>query len=353
MTKSAEDMISVSTSTVIEIISSQLEAAEQGLEVVPPFLWGPPGVGKSSLVAQAAAKMGVGFIDLRLVQMDPVDLRGLPYLMEAGENGVKAFGFAQPSYLPTNGRGVLFLDELPQANPMVMNAASELVLDRRCGDYKLPQGWIVVAAGNRRTDRSATNELPGHMKNRFAHLLVTPQFEDWMNWAKTPRAEGGGEIHEGLVQYLERNRSRLNEYNPNMVSSPTSRTWEFVSRVLKTVQEPEARNAMIAGCIGKNGATELRAFLFNESEIPSLAEVLNDPEGVQIPDSPQLVATLMENLAAAASPDDSDKIAKFLVRCSNEHAMVFLTQVWVGKDQAKWAKSEAMAPMFKSAGLTE
>src|SRR5205807_8790447 len=114
----------------------------------PVYLWGRPGVGKSSLVRQAAAVLGLGLVDVRATLLDPVDLRGLPRLV--GDAAV----WCPPAFLPKTGEGVLFLDELAQAPPLVQAACLQLVLDRRVGEYELPSGWAVVAASNRAEARA-------------------------------------------------------------------------------------------------------------------------------------------------------------------------------------------------------
>src|SRR5476649_2655661 len=121
----------------------------------PGFLWGPPGVGKSEVVAQVARTVG-HLIDVRAVLLDPVDLRGLPHI-----NGGGRAHWCPPDFLPHDpaSTGVLFLDELPQAPQLVQNACLQLALDRRIGEYELPPGWCVVAAGNRETDRAHTTRL--------------------------------------------------------------------------------------------------------------------------------------------------------------------------------------------------
>src|SRR5262245_26747070 len=116
----------------------------------PAFIWGGPGVGKSSVVHQIAKKKKLELIDIRAILLDPVDLRGLPRASKSGETE-----WLTPAFLPKSGKGILFLDELNVAPPMVQAACYQLVLDRKLGDYELPSGWYVCAAGNRETDGAA------------------------------------------------------------------------------------------------------------------------------------------------------------------------------------------------------
>jgi MoxR-like ATPase len=145
----------------------------------PAYVWGSPGVGKSSVVRQAADALGLDLVDLRVTLLDPVDLRGRPRL--ADDSCV----WVPPAFLPRGGAGVLFLDELAQAPPLVQAACLQLTLDRRLGEYALPDGWSVVAAGNRAEDRAGGHRPITPLLNRFVHLDLEVDAEEWQRWAAT------------------------------------------------------------------------------------------------------------------------------------------------------------------------
>jgi MoxR-like ATPase len=136
----------------------------------PVMLWGPPGVGKSDIVGQIAERHDVPVLDIRLSQMEPSDLRGIPF--RSGE----LVEWAIPAMLPDAQRhgtsGVLFLDEITSAPPSVSAAAYQLILDRRLGQYRVPDGWAIFAAGNRQGDRGVTYTMPAPLANRFSHFDV-------------------------------------------------------------------------------------------------------------------------------------------------------------------------------------
>jgi MoxR-like ATPase len=111
-------------------------------ERVPLHIWGACGVGKSQIVAQVAADRKCEFLDIRAVQLDPVDLRGLPRISADRAEWVP------PKFFPLDGEGILFLDELTSAPQMTQAGCYQLVLDRKLGEYRLPDGWLVIAAGN-------------------------------------------------------------------------------------------------------------------------------------------------------------------------------------------------------------
>lgn len=189
----------------------------------PVFLWGPPGVGKSQIVAQTAAGLGLDLIDIRAVLLDPVDLRGLPQIDADGRTHWRA-----PAFLPAGGQGVLFLDELNAAPPLVQAACYQLILDRALGEYQLPDGWTVLAAGNRDQDRAVTHRMPSALANRFVHLEIEAHLEDWVAWATCCG------IRPEVISFLRFRPSLLHDFDPAVASRafPTPRSWQFVSVML-------------------------------------------------------------------------------------------------------------------------
>ena len=136
---------------------------------IPVFVWGNPGVGKSSIIKQIANDKAMEFIDLRLSLLDPTDLRGIPFFDVNNKSAV----WAKPEFLPdTNSLayGILFLDEINSAPPTVQAAAYQLILDRKIGEYTLPVNYAIVAAGNYESDRGVTYRMPTPLANRFVHL---------------------------------------------------------------------------------------------------------------------------------------------------------------------------------------
>ena len=145
---------------------------------IPTFIWGSPGVGKSSLVAQIALEKNMKFIDLRLSLLDPTDLRGIPFFAKEEKKAV----WAKPEFLPDTDcldYGILFLDEINSAPPTIQAAAYQLILDRKIGEYTLPQNYSIIAAGNYETDRGVTYRMPTPLANRFVHLNFDLDFESW------------------------------------------------------------------------------------------------------------------------------------------------------------------------------
>jgi hypothetical protein len=242
-------------------------------ELQPVWLWGPPGTGKSKLIHKWARTVGE-LRDLRACLLESVDLRGLPKLTN------DAAVWLPPAFLPRSGRGVLFLDELAQAPIPVQNACLQLALDRKVGEYTLPDGWHVVAASNRLEDRAGVNRTTSALNSRFLHLDLEVSSDDWLTWA----AEEG--VSPEVRSFISFRPSLLHKFDPAERSSPNPRSWEFVSRLLPKVPGPEAEHPIVAGLVGKGAAAEFLAHRRIYSSIPNLDELLY--KGAKIPDDPSV-----------------------------------------------------------------
>lgn len=239
----------------------------------PVMLWGPPGVGKSQMVAQVGARHGAPVIDIRLSQMEPSDLRGIPF--RTGEH----VEWATPSMLPDAERhgpeGILFLDEITSAPPSVSAAAYQLILDRRLGDYRVPDGWAIFAAGNRQGDRGVTYAMPAPLANRFAHFEVETHLDDWASWAY---ASG---IDERIIAFLRFRPELLFDFDPahNPVAFPSPRSWEFAHRALqKFGEEPQLLGEGLQACVGPAAGIEAAAFIGNLDRLPDIDAILEGDE---------------------------------------------------------------------------
>jgi len=243
----------------------------------PVMLWGPPGVGKSQMVAQIAARHDVPVIDIRLSQMEPSDLRGIPF--RQGER----VEWAVPAMLPDVERhgpnGVLFLDEITSAPPVVSAAAYQLILDRRLGEYRVPDGWAIFAAGNRQGDRGVTYSMPAPLANRFSHFEVETHLDDWAAWAY---ASG---IDEQVIAFLRFRPELLFDFDPahNPVAFPSPRSWEFAHRALrKFADAPDLLPGALQACVGPAAGIELSAFVANLDQMPDL-DAITRGELVSVP----------------------------------------------------------------------
>jgi hypothetical protein len=239
----------------------------------PTMLWGPPGVGKSQVVAQVASRHGVPVIDIRLSQMEPSDLRGIPFRVD---NLVE---WAIPEMLPDAQRhgpeGILFLDEITSAAPTVSAAAYQLILDRRLGEYQVPPGWAIFAAGNRQGDRGVTYSMPAPLANRFSHIEFEVNLDDWVTWAY---ANG---IDERLIAFLRFRPELLFDFDPahNPVAFPSPRSWEFAHRALQKFHDtPAILSGTLQACVGPAAGIELHAFIENLDKMPDIDAIVAGSE---------------------------------------------------------------------------
>jgi AAA domain (dynein-related subfamily) len=222
---------------------------------VSVMIWGAPGIGKSSIVAQIAQDYELDFVDVRLSQLAPTDLRGLP----VAEDGISKW--YPPEFLPRNGKGILFLDELNMAPPAMQGVAQQLILDRRVGSYTVPEGWYVWAAGNRKEDRASVFDMPSPLANRFLHLQVEADFESF----KTYALEAG--VHEQAIAFLCFRPNLLHKIDPQQPAWPSPRSWVMASLLHKASLD-------VAPAIGIPTAAEFAAFITLYETLPNLAPIL-------------------------------------------------------------------------------
>jgi hypothetical protein len=258
------------------VLDREFLSAREGHHT-PVMLWGPPGIGKSQIIAQVAERHAAPMIDIRLSQMEPTDLRGIPFRIE---NRVE---WAIPSMLPDAQRhgphGILFLDEITSAPPSVSAAAYQLILDRRLGDYEVPAGWAIFAAGNRQGDRGVTYTMPAPLANRFSHFEVETNIDDWVSWAY---AKG---MDDRLIGFLRFRPELLFDFNPahNPVAFPSPRSWEFAHRTLQKFGDaPGLLLPTLQSCVGPAAGLELHAFIENLENMPDLDAILRG-EPVAVP----------------------------------------------------------------------
>ena len=230
------------------------------------MIWGAPGIGKSSIVAQAAAAAGLDFIDVRLSQLAPTDLRGLPVPQHAADGSAGTARWYPPEFLPRGGTGVLFLDELNMASPSMQGVAQQLILDRRVGSYVLPEGWFVWAAGNRKEDRASVFDMPAPLANRFVHLEVAADLESFKAHAI---AQG---VSEQVLAFLAFRPDLLHRMDPARPAWPSPRSWFMADALMKA-------NLAADGVIGAAAAAEFRTFLAVYRNVPDLEAILGGRGG--------------------------------------------------------------------------
>jgi hypothetical protein len=229
---------------------------------IPTFVFGPPGVGKSDQVQQAAG--GDRVIDVRLSMLDPVDLRGLPTVSK-GKDGPEV-EWARPEFIPAEGKGIIVFDELNTAPIAVQNAALQIILDRRCGPHKLGDGWYIVACGNKAAHRAHVNPMSAPLRNRFAIVEYEPTVEAWTRWAVR------NEVSDDVVAFL-------NFSGEHLMSEPTDehsnfaspRAWARVSQFIKAdISDVESYTQLV----GRGSAVAFSAFQEEIADMPDIDELI-------------------------------------------------------------------------------
>lgn len=291
-------------------LSAYLSSLIEHRLLLSAMIWGPPGVGKSSIVAQTARAHGLGFIDVRLSQLAPTDLRGLPVPVD----GVSKW--YPPEFLPTGGAGVLFLDELNMAPPTMQGMAQQLILDRKVGSYTLPEGWFVWAAGNRKEDRAAVFDMPAPLANRFVHLEVSPDLESFKHYGF------GAGIHERILAFLAFRPALLHQIDSKRPAWPSPRSWEMASALMKWGLD-------VAPVVGEGAAAELEAFARVYEVLPQLGAILAGQFSHPFPQEPsQRYALTMGLTLRVETARDGVNAFRYLVKSSPiEWAQLFVTDL--------------------------
>jgi hypothetical protein len=239
----------------------------------PIFLWGPPGIGKSDVVSEVTQELGGFMIDLRMAQMEPTDIRGIPFF----NRDLNKMDWAPPIDLPDDELAskypiiVLFLDELNSAPPAVQAAAYQLILNRRIGKYKLPDNVVLIAAGNRDSDKGVTYRMPMPLANRFLHLEMRADFASWQNWAVNKN------IHKDVVGYLSFSKQDIYNFDSKSSSRafPTPRSWCFVSDLLNDDDtDADTLFNLVAGAVGEGLAVKFMAHRKVSGRMPEPSDIL-------------------------------------------------------------------------------
>jgi len=310
-------------SQIVEAINLCIEANQ------PVMLHGSPGVGKSAVVRQVAAQRGIDLIDLRLSQLDPVDLRGVPSV----DTKKRITSWNTPNFLPTDGKGILFLDEINSAAQATQAAAYQLVLDRKLGDYVLPPGWVIIAAGNRSTDRAIVNQMSTALKNRFIHLNYEVNIDDWCDWALR------NDIAVEVLGFIRFRPMLLNEFEQrndtkeerervqrlkDAQSFATPRSWEFLSKVVQQKPSANIEYELYTGIVGEGAAAEFMGYLKYYRDLPNLDALLMNPGAAKVPEEPATLYALATGLATKATQDNMERVVKYALRLPPEFQVLLM-----------------------------
>lgn len=272
------------------------------------MLWGAPGIGKSQLVRQLATRLGqatnkkVNVTDVRLILFNPVDLRGIP--TSNAEKTLSVWLKPKIFDMDTSDEvlNILFLDEISAAPQSVQAAAYQITLDRVIGEHKLPDNCIVMAAGNRVTDRSVAYKMPRALSNRLLHFEIVPDFSSWQEWA----VKSG--INDKVIGFLSFKQNYLNEeeITNDDLAFPTPRTWEMVSNVLNNISsDVKFIYPLISGLVGSGIAAEFKAWTKIYADLPSIDSIFDGKES-RVPKGTDQLYALTSSMIAHAREHKED-----------------------------------------------
>jgi len=291
-----------------------------------PMAWGDPGLGKTEIIESVTGELGdlgrdllpakdddhgwqVAYADLQT--RDPAELGGLPWIEQG--RAIRC----RPDWLPTQGRGLLFLDELPQAGVANMNIAAGLIRDHRIGEHVLPPTWMVVAAGNHAHNRAGTTTMPSQVRNRLLHLSIEADVNAWAAWA----ARRG--VAPMLIAY---NRLRAAEYHHRFSATdnayPSPRSWAMADRVLQLSLPEALQRECVTGVVGGPASADFTGFQQIFRSLPDIDAILLNPGAGPLPEDPMTSYALMGALAHRATPRNFGAVIDYLDRLPEQEFSV-------------------------------
>lgn len=282
------------------------------------FLWGPSGAGKSSVVRQMAANNNLLLADVRVGQLDSIDIRGFPW----PDGKKKQMEWLPADFLPREGDppGILFLDEMNSAEPAVSGACYQLILDRRIGKYKLPDNWGIVAAGNNQGDRGITYQMAAPLANRFLHIDYEVDSTDWLMRA------ADDDIHPHIRAFIKLKTHALHAFDTtaNPRCFPTPRAWYGVDRIYKRDYTAGEKFELIKGTVGEGAAGEFTGFVRDIKDMPDIDSIMMDPKRAQLPGSTPVTHAVVMTLSDKTKASNFDRVMDYVERLSREIQVAFV-----------------------------
>lgn len=314
--------------------------------------WGAPGVGKSQAVQQWNADKVLEYqkriaagekvkpwnpdvCDVRLSMKEPVDLVGVP-IPTKNEKGEMATVWAIPSMWPRdNGEfsgGVIHLDEMNQGQAAILNAAFQLIQDRALGEYKVPEGYLIIGSSNPAAFNNTVTEFSGPLSNRFSHFNVKANFESWMNH----RLNHGGNLDvmtflktqgEGMLYDTVAIENRFGDKADCLYTDIiiTPRSWEVVERVLALPNGTketggftmEEKQSYCTGRLGLGMTSRFFAWLKDKAKYQDWHEILVDGKDFKSESVDQFWAVQLACISAIVNTQDDEVCRKYVLNFIN------------------------------------
>ena len=332
-------------SECIEAVETAVTAGEV------PFLWGTWGSGKSESVEDLAKRLGRKLYQIRLSLIDPVDLRGCPVVV-TDEEGNHLTKWGYPSFFPTEPGSMVFFDEMNTGLPQVQAACYQLILDKACGEHKLPPDTAMVCAGNREADGGITHKMPRPLQNRLVHLDWELDVDDWVAWAL---ANG---IRTDIIAFIRFRRILLHQdwidqdANREAISQgkkpekksedgakkgkPSPRTWVKLSHLMDACETKGASSSvefgLAVGCVGEGPGTEYLSYRRIASSLVTPEQIIMAPETAPIPDQqdksgPAATYAIVTALATKATDKTIERVMRYADRLPADFQVVLVDDI--------------------------
>ena len=283
----------------------------------PVLVTGESGIGKTEKTNVFADEYG-GKIDVRFSQLDPSDLKGVPYM----EDGLSFW--AVPDILPQAERdgekGVLIWDEYLDAKQDTMMGGQQLILERRLGGYHLPDGWIIIALGNRKQHGGVNRGLSSAQQDRFMHFEAVMDIDDLKDHFIKKQ------VDPIVISFLHLHGGKLAHHLPEKGSDewawPTPRSWERLSHIRKQSPSKALRHALYSSLVGEGAAVQFIAHEDIAVEVPDPDDCINNPMKAMVPENPSAKYAIACSLGGHATSKNFENIAKYIGRLPGEFSIL-------------------------------
>lgn len=329
----------------------------------PGMIWGPPGIGKTDNIVQAGQAIAEELVkdkksglkkvedfqvkDFRVALRDPTDFKGFP----VPDTAAGVMKFLRDGELPHDGHGILFFDELVSGTPATQAAAMQLTLKNHhgkfaIGDYELPPGWGIMAAGNRETDRGVVHRMPTPLANRFIHLDAEVDPKAWVGWALE------NNISAELIAFIRFKEELLFKFDPKLDSKafPTPRSWVATEDIVNSRASKGVQYGMVKGTVGEGPGSEYWGFRDLINELPTLEQIRLDPKGCPLPkeNKPSARFAITTLMGANVSETTFESFLEYSSRMDPEFQTVFIKDALIrdpklrtNRIYAKWVLKNA------------
>ncbi|MGB1973345.1 MAG: AAA family ATPase [Vibrio toranzoniae] len=320
-------------------LKSELKA--NCLAGLPSMIWGAPGAGKSEIVYQVAASINAVVCELRANLFDPVDVRGVPKVLEQTDGTLRT-KYGVPEEYPASdyqGHVIIFIDELSTAPKATQNCLLQLLTTGKVGTYTCPPNTSFIAAGNRLQDRAAVHEMPTPVKTRFNHYELEADIDDWCAWAYD------NDIDNSIISFLRFRPGLLSAVNASENASPTPRGWTYASRKIPFMADEFYG---IASLVGDGPAGEYLAFKSVYSDLPEFKDILDKPTTTKVSDDVSVLYAVVGLIVTNTDKTNFSKVVKYIQRMPPEYQVVAMRDL-AAKDRTilqekpftEWAAANA------------